>query len=286
MTHTSRGNEAAHLDSRQIVAASGSSFVHGMRILPAERRAAIYAIYAFCRIVDDIVDAPRPPAEKASALAFWEDELDAMAAGRPRTPLGQELSDAIDRFDLPPEELSLILDGMRMDIHPIVAPDDATLDRYVRRVAGTVGLLSMRIFGAWRGAPSERFALSLAEALQLTNILRDVEEDAALGRIYLPRETLDRAGVPADPDLIAVAPGLPRARAALGVRARAAFGQAAREVPAHDRLRIVPALLMMGPYERLLRRMEGHWTVPAPSPGWRKAVDGIACVLSGGSGLR
>ncbi|PZX17047.1 farnesyl-diphosphate farnesyltransferase [Palleronia aestuarii] len=266
----------------EIVAGSGSSFRYGMRVLPAARREAIYATYAFCRIVDDIVDGAGTPDLKAARLAFWEDEITAVFAGRPETPLGAKLEIAAQRFDLPEAEFHLVLDGMRMDIEPIVAPTGEVLDRYIRRVAGAVGLLSMRIFGAWRGAPSERFALALAEAMQLTNILRDVEEDAGMGRIYIPREVLVLTGVPADPARIAAAPNLPLARAELGRRARAAFREAARDVAPHGRVRLAPALLMMGPYERLLRQMERDWRVPSPRPGWRKAVDGLYCMARGG----
>jgi presqualene diphosphate synthase len=277
-----QSNELHH-DVRQVVAKSGSTFVNGMRILSPHRRDAIHAVYAFCRVVDDIVDGGHSVEQKHLRLHTWEQEINAVFSGNPSTPIGLELAKAAERYDLPEEEFRLILEGMWMDVTPLVAPDWERLEAYIRRVAGAVGLLCMRIFGAWRGAPSHRFALALAEAMQLTNILRDVEEDAAIGRVYLPKEVLDAAGVPGSPALIASAANLPQARRAVGARARNAFRMACSEVPAHGRLRLAPALLMMGPYERLLAQMEADWErPPLARPGWRKAWDGARCVALGG----
>ena len=261
----------------EIVRASGSSFAAGMRVLPRRRRAAIHAVYAFCRVVDDIADGPGSASQKAGALDAWAAELDAARAGRPDTPLGAALAEAAAAHALPFDELDRVLEGMRMDASAIVAPDDATFERYVRCVAGAVGVLAMRIFGAWRGAPSERFALALARGMQLTNILRDVGEDAALGRLYLPARVLDAAGIPHDPRAAPDHPRLALARAALGREARASFAEADALVGAHARRAILPALVMTGPYERLLRAMEADWSrPPARRPGWRKAADGAA----------
>jgi len=139
---------------------------------------------------------------------------------------------------------------------PIIAPPEAELLRYNRRVAGTVGMLSMRIFGAWRGKISEEFTLALADALQITNILRDVEEDAAIGRLYLRREALARAGVAPQPSTIAGDPGLPVVRVELGQRARESFRRARAVIQYHSRMRLAPALAMLGVYEGYLSRME------------------------------
>ncbi len=272
---------------RRIVASAGSSFALGMRALPQRRRTAIHAVYAFCRIVDDIADGDDPEAPDAAArsaaLDAWEEEILRAFGGDPRTAVGAELARAARRFDLPMAELLLVLDGMRMDAKRIVAPSSEQLAAYVRRVSGAVGILAMHCFGAWRGPPSERFALNLATGLQLTNILRDVEDDAALGRLYLPRDVLAEAGVPADPQRAVRHPGLPRARAILGDRARAAFASATAEVPAHSRSRLLPALLMMGPYESMLERMARDWARPAPArsvPG--KLLDGMRRAARGG----
>ncbi|MGR3592070.1 MAG: squalene/phytoene synthase family protein [Limimaricola soesokkakensis] len=268
----------------RIVAGSGSSFRAGMRLMPAPRRRAILAIYAYCRLLDDMVDGPAPLVEKRAFLDEWAAELGRIRKGVAETAVGRELANASRAYDLPQNELALILDGMRMDLDGVIAPDEARLDAYIRRVAGAVGILSMHVFGAWRGAASERFALTLAEALQLTNILRDVEEDAELNRLYLPAELLAETGIPPVPAAVPDAPGLPEARRRLALRARAAYRAAAREIAAHPRLRIAPALLMMGPYERLLRQIEADAArPPVPRPRWRKLVDGLLCLATSGA---
>ncbi len=283
MTGVPIRDSGLHHDVREIVAASGSTFVNGMRVLSSHRRRAIFSVYAFCRVVDDIVDGNGTVDSKHARLRSWEREIDAVFRGAPSSPIGVELRQAAERFDLPQEEFQLILEGMWMDVSPLVAPDWAGLEAYVRRVAGAVGLLCMRIFGAWRGAASQRFALALAEGMQLTNILRDIEEDARIGRIYVPREILDATGVPADPAMIAFSENLPLTRRAIGARAREAFRTAGSEVAVHGRFRLAPALLMMGPYERLLASMEEDWTrPPSPRANWRKAYDGARCVALGG----
>jgi phytoene synthase len=269
---------------RRVVAMAGSSFEAGMRILPATRRRAIHAVYALCRAVDDIADGDAPgtdcPNTRAEQLDRWEDEVHAVFRGAPRTAIGAEIARSAGWLDLPKQEFLLILDGMRMDAEAIVAPSADALAAYVRRVAGAVGILSMRCFGAWRGAPSERFALNLARGLQTVNILRDIEQDARMGRLYVPRHVLDATGLPSDPRAVAGHPALPAARAALGAEARAGFDAAVAEIPAHARLPLTPALLMMGPYERLLFRWEADWSGPAPArSGAGKVVDGLRAVV-------
>ena len=276
---TTAAQDAAEV--RRVVVSAGSSFAAGMRILPAQRRRAIHAVYALCRAVDDIADGDAPgtdcPRTRSRLLDDWQEEVGQSFDGRPRTAIGAEIARAAEWLGLPRSEFDLILDGMRMDARAIVAPTGAELHAYVRRVAGAAGILSMRCFGAWLGPPSERFALSLAQGLQLTNILRDVGEDAARGRLYLPVHVLDEAGMPHDPALAAAHPNLPAARAALGREARGAFDAAAAEIPAHRRAPLLPALVMMGPYERLLRRWEADWTRPPPRRSrLGKVLDGMA----------
>lgn len=240
-----------------IVNGAKTSFAAGMRILPGPRREGMYALYAFCRIIDDIADEELPQDRRRALLDAWAAEIDALYAGAPRSVVGRALAGPVARFGLEQAEFRHIIEGMRMDAEgPVVAPPMEELLAYVRRVAGAVGILSMRIFGAWRGPESGRFALALAEALQLVNILRDIEEDAAMGRLYLPREELDRAGVPPDPQLAPTATGIEAVCARLGARARARFIEARREIPAHDRMTLAPALMMMGPYEGYLAKME------------------------------
>jgi presqualene diphosphate synthase len=262
-----------------IVAGSKSTFLLGMRILPRHRRDAIHAVYAFCRIVDDIVDEPGERAAKIHALDCWEEEIRRIEDCRaPQTELGAVLRDAIRGHDLPVEEFHRLLSGMRMDLDPLVGPRLEDLRLYARSVAGSVGILSMHIFGEWRGETSGRFALALAEALQFTNILRDVHEDAQLGRVYLPIELLSAAGIEPHPATIRSAPRLAEVRKGLGQIARGAFVRAASEIRHHDRRRLLPALLMMGPYERLLSQMERDWRNPPPKRSKvMKALDGIRC---------
>lgn len=262
-----------------IVSGSNSSFLLGMRILPRHRREAIHAVYAFCRIVDDIVDEPGDRQAKLAALLGWEDEIRRLEpGGAPRTELGEALLCATRSHNLPVDEFHRLIYGMRMDLEPMLAPRLEDLRLYTRSVAGSVGILSMHIFGAWRGDPSRRFALALAEALQFTNILRDVQEDAQIGRIYLPMEFLAAAGITPTLAEIACEPRLAEARRSLGQIARGAFSRAASEIRHHDRRRLLPALLMMGPYERLLAQMEQDWRSPPPRRSKAmKILDGIRC---------
>ena len=275
---------ARHRPPAEVVATSGSSFRLGMRLLPRERRRAIFAVYAFARAVDDIADGGGPSKARRAGLDAWLAELDRAEAGRAATPIGRELARAMARFGLPRGEFDLLVEGMAMDLDAIVAPDRATLEAYIRRVAGAVGILSMHVFGAWRGPPSHRFALSLARALQLTNILRDIEEDASMGRIYLPADLLAQTGLSSTPDRLEMG-RLGPARAALAAEARRAFTEARVEIAAHPRLRLAPALLMMGPYDRLLARIEASPATPPPRRGGLgKAADGLACLIRPGRG--
>ncbi|MEM6354182.1 MAG: squalene/phytoene synthase family protein [Pseudomonadota bacterium] len=248
-----------------ITKAAGSSFGPGMRALPKPRREAMWALYAFARIVDDIADEEMPLGERRRLLALWREEIGALYAGRPRSVIGLALARPVEDYALPEREFLLLIEGMEMDAEgPVVAPPMTRLRAYTRRVAGTIGMLSMRNFGAWQSALSERFALALADALQLTNILRDVEEDAAIGRLYLPREFLDRYGMPPEPTAAARHPALPALSAELARLARAEFDAARSAIPGHNRLALTPALMMMGVYERVLNGLEQRGFAPGP----------------------
>ena len=191
--------EAAALHAREVVTKSGTSFGLGMKILPKARREAMFAIYAFCREIDDIADEGGTHAEKIAGLNGWRDEIERLYAGAPTYPTARALAGPIEQFDLPKEEFILLIEGMEMDANgPVVAPSWEELFAYCRRVAGAVGLLSMRAFGAPNNQTADRFALSLADALQTTNILRDVREDAEMGRLYLPRPLLEKYEIPTD----------------------------------------------------------------------------------------
>jgi len=243
-----------------ITARAQTSFSTGMRVLAKPRRDAMRAIYAFARVIDDIADEDWPVADKHRLLDDWCAEIGRLYDGRPISAIGQALALPVMRYKLPRAEFLMLIEGMEMDADgPIIAPPMTRLRAYTRRVAGAVGVLSMRVFGAWQGPQSERAALALGDAFQLTNILRDVEEDAAIGRLYLPREVLEQAGVPTDdPAAAARHPELWRACAEVGRLARADFTAARLAMAGHSRRALAPALLMTGVYEGYLAQMEAR----------------------------
>ena len=206
----------------RVVARSGTSFLWGMRVLPAERRRAMYAIYAFCREVDDIADEPGEVADKRRALAAWREEIDRLYAGRPEWLTTRALQAPVHRFELPREEFLAIIDGMEIDAAPTVRmrrlPD--LLD-YCRKVAGSVGILSVHTFGVPMH-PGPRIAEVLGNALQLTNILRDSRRTPRCSASTYPRRCwigmASRVGRPGRcsfiRDLPACAPSSPASPAA------------------------------------------------------------------------
>jgi len=243
-----------------ITAQAKTSFATGMRVLAKPRRDAMRAVYAFARVIDDIADKDWPLADKHRLLDDWCAEIGRLYDGRPVSAIGQALALPVMRYELPRAEFLMLIEGMEMDADgPIVAPPMTRLRAYTRRVAGAVGMLSMRVFGAWQGPQSERAALALGDAFQLTNILRDVEEDAAIGRLYLPREALEAAGVPVDDPMAAARhPELWRVCAEVGRLARADFTTARVAMAGHSRMALAPALLMTGVYEGYLAQMEAR----------------------------
>lgn len=262
-----------------VLANARSSFAFGMRTLPRDRRNAMIAVYAFARTVDDIADSAAPTAEKLAALDAWSEELDRVFAANPQSSVGRALSQNVEAFELPAPEFHLMLDGMRMDVNgPVVAPSLRDLARYTRRVAGTIGQLSVRCFGAEASSHRDDFALALADALQLTNILRDVDEDAQDGRIYLPQELLEAEGVPIDCNTIAHHPKLPAVCAAVGALARERFAAARAALRHLDHGPLRPALIFMGVYEGYLDRIEAlSWrsNLMRPMPRWVKIARGL-----------
>ncbi|MCB2096958.1 MAG: presqualene diphosphate synthase HpnD [Parvularculaceae bacterium] len=258
MTSASVGIEDARRHAEETVRRSGTSFGAGMAILPKKRREAMYAIYAFCREVDDIADDDGlTREERRGGLSEWREEIARLYEGRPEFPTGVALLEPVRAFDLPKNEFLMMIEGMEMDADgPIIAPSMETLLAYTRRVAGAVGQLSMPVFGAPKGAASDRFALSLGDALQLTNILRDVAEDAAIGRLYLPAELLEKHGAPKDPARIVGATGLSGVASDLGDIARGKFADAREALKDLDWRTVRPALLMMGVYEAYFTKME------------------------------
>jgi phytoene synthase len=235
-----------------VPAATGSSFYLAMRILPRDRRTAMYAVYDFCRAVDDIADGGGPSSRKLADLERWRADIDDLFATHPPQKLG-DLAEAARRFSLRQADFDAVIDGMAMDAAgDIRAPDWATLDLYCDRVASAVGRISVRVFGM-RAEPGEALAHHLGRALQLTNILRDIDEDAAIGRLYLPREALNAAGVfSAEPLAVAGDPGLPAACAEVVTRARAHFDRARRIMAEEPRGAVRAPWLMAAAYGSIL----------------------------------
>ena len=231
--------------------ASGSSFYAAMRILPLEQREAMFQIYSFCRQVDDIADSDGPRPERLAALQQWREDIDALYQGHPPARLEDYVS-SVRTFGLKREDFLAIVDGMEMDVpQDIRAPDMATLDLYCDRVASAVGRLSVRVFGLPEN-DGILLAHHLGRALQLTNILRDIDEDAGLGRLYLPREGLLHAGITGDdPVMVAADRALPKVCAPLVERAKAHFAQA-DEIMKRNSRRVVRAPRIMSKYYRAI----------------------------------
>jgi phytoene synthase len=257
------------------VRASGTSFYAAMRLLPEARREAMFAIYAFCREVDDIADEEAPQADKQARLAEWRHEIDRLYAGRPAHPIARALLQPMRDFALRREDFLAVIDGMEMDAtEAIQAPDMTTLDLYCDRVASAVGRLSVRAFGA-KEAAADEVAYHLGRALQLTNILRDVAEDASRDRLYLPRDLLVKHGIDTTepravlrhPQLAAVCRDLSLVAQDHFARADAAMRRCAKEP-------MRPARIMGAVYGAILEKLIAwdwrDFTTPIKVPKWRK----------------
>jgi phytoene synthase len=237
---------------------SGSSFYYSFLFLPPERRRAITALYAFCREVDDVVDEMSDATVARLKLAWWRSEVAAVYAGNPQHPVARALRDVVAPFELPQSQLEEIIDGMQMDLDERRYPDFAALRLYCHRVAGVVGLLSASIFG-YRNRATLDYAHDLGIALQLTNILRDIGEDARRDRIYLPLEDLARYRVHAEDILAARAsPQLRELMRFEAARARSFYSQALAKLPAEDRRSQRAGLIMAAIYRRLLDEVEAE----------------------------
>ena len=243
--------ETAAANANYGTTASGSSFYAAMRILPRRQRDAMFQIYSFCRHVDDIADSDGPRPERLAALQQWRDDIDALYAGHPPARLKDYVA-SVKGFGLKRVDFLAIVDGMEMDVpQDIRAPDMATLEVYCDRVASAVGRLSVRVFGLPEN-DGILLAHHLGRALQLTNILRDIDEDAGLGRLYLPREALLHAGITSDDPLKVMAERtLPKVCLPLAERARGHFEQA-DEVMKRNPRRMVRAPRIMSKYYRAI----------------------------------
>lgn len=243
-------------DSDEVTIGAGTSFYWAMRMLPTRKRSAIFAVYAFCRQVDDIADGDDPAADKVAALAAWRVEIDRLYAGAPTSATARALTTPLADFDLEKNAFLAIIDGMEMDARgPIIAPGMAELEAYCARVASAVGLLCIRIFGE-KGEDGRAVAASLGLALQLTNILRDIREDTEMGRLYLPRELLDARGIISrDPAVVLHHSNLPAVCRELAARAEAEFAEAEAAIAHCSRRAMRPAIVMMKVYQRTLRQL-------------------------------
>lgn len=246
---------------QQRAAQSGSSFYYSFLFLPPERRRAITALYAFCREVDDIVDNAGDAGIAHAKLGWWRGEIAQMFAGKPSHKVTQALQPALAEYALPIEHFMAIIDGMQMDLDQTRYVDYEALHLYCHRAAGVVGLLAAPIFGLTNRKTLE-YAEKLGIALQLTNIIRDVGEDARRGRIYLPQPELQQFGVPASSILRAdYAPGFDALMRHQIARADAQYDAALAALPSEDRRAQRPGLIMAAIYRTLLdeiRREDGR----------------------------
>ena len=243
--------------------ASGSSFYAAMRIMPRAQREAMFEIYSFCRAVDDIADEAFDRDQRLQQLQRWRANIDALYAGT-SPPNLRDLAHAVRSFGLRREDFHAIIDGMEMDvISTIRAPDMATLDLYCDRVASAVGRLSVRVFGMQEEA-GLALAHHLGRALQLTNILRDLDEDAAIGRLYLPREALREAGIETtEPAPALASPALGRACAVLVARAEQHFAESETIMAKCLRRTVKTPRIMSAAYRLILTRtVERGWQPP------------------------
>ena len=259
------GDDALRETIRHRVEAAGTSFYWAMRLLPQDRRNGMYAVYAFCREVDDIADDDRPVEHKLAALSVWREEIDALYGGRPHLVVARALCEPALRYGLRRHDFLAIIDGMEMDAREdIRAPGLAMLDLYCARVASAVGHLSVHVFGD-ASHPAHLVAESLGRALQLTNILRDLDEDAARRRLYLPREILDRHGIAgSDPAAILRHPALPAVCREVAALAEGHFREAERAMTRCSRRAMRPAAVMAAIYRATLSALlRSGWREPA-----------------------
>ena len=237
-------------------ASSGSSFYYSFLFLPPNRRRAIMAFYAFCREVDDVVDECSDPQLAATKLAWWREELDRLYAGQPQHPVTQALKTVLMEFNLPQEQLLEIIDGMEMDLQQTRYPDFKALSLYCYRVASVVGLLAAEIFG-YTDRQTQKYAHDLGMAFQLTNISRDVGEDARRGRVYLPIDELKRFDVPLSDILDSRYTENFRQLMEFQIeRAEQYYVQAMAQLPSVDRKSQRPGLVMAAIYRTVLEEIK------------------------------
>lgn len=268
-----------------------SSFYWPMQLAPEPQRSAMFAIYAWCRYLDDIIDGTLPDDAKASAISLWRDYFSDTHHPADMDPesamVAATLSAAMAAHNLPPRLFLRMLDGLEMDLAgEMRAPPLAVLESYAHAVASVPGELCLHVLG-WRGETAAEFARALGEAVQYTNILRDVEEDAEQGRLYIPREALESAGIVAqDPDIVLTDARFANAWLALALMAEAKFHLAEVLLPnGAARQHIRPALAMMAIYRALWKQLRRRgWKPGAPKvslPKWRAILIALRVAIFG-----
>ena len=255
---------------KKMVKKSGTSFFWSMRLLPSAKRNAMYTIYAFFRHVDDIVDGDAPVEEKVELLGAWREELDNIYDKKlPQTDIGRRIYKNCMRFKLPKEEFVKLLESISMDVpEPLQAPNLQKFNQYCRGVAGVPGNLSLRIFGCKDEVLIDELANSLGKALQITNILRDVKEDAMAQRLYIPKEFLQKAGIKSrDPLTVLVDKNLAIAREELAKVAQAEYTRAFELIKKLDKKSARPVRAIAYIYKRYFDIMQKRgWEIISPKP--------------------
>jgi phytoene synthase len=264
--------DSAYARCARITRSSSSNFYYAFMLLPAARRRALYAVYAFCRFVDDIADDAGGPIAPATLLDRWRDELNQVYEGSGQRPVSRALADSVCRFNIPQHYFEEIINGVAMDLTLRRYTNFDELRQYCYRVASAVGLISIEIFG-YQNPATKLYAERLGIALQLTNIIRDVKEDAARDRIYLPLEDLRRFGVTEDEILQSVhTPEFNELMEFETARARDFYRDADAELAPEDRPAMLAAEGMRLIYSALLERIvrsgyrvfDGRLSVSAP----------------------
>jgi presqualene diphosphate synthase len=254
-------NQQAIDYATSVVRQSGTSFYWAMRLLPRRKREAMYAVYAFCREVDDIADDPGSPSDKLSRLADWRVEIERLYSGRPSMPVSLALVGPTETFGLKKETFLAVIEGMEIDSAERVRMTTiGALEDYIDRVACAVGRLSNRIFGV-DDAAGEPVAVSLGQALQLTNILRDLSEDASLDRLYVPNDMLAAYDIPwGDPHRTLAHPRFGAVCEELAAIAEQRYKDAATAISHCESRLMRPANLMLQNYRRVLvKLMDRGW---------------------------
>lgn len=255
---------------KKIVKKSGTSFFWSMRFLPKAKREAMYTLYAFCRHIDDIVDGDSSMTEKQELLQAWREEMDNIYDKKvPATDIGRKIYKNCMRFKLPKAEFLRLIDSISMDVpNPVQAPSLNDFYRYCRGVAGVPGSLSLRIFGCNDEKMIEELSSSLGNALQITNILRDVKEDALADRLYIPREFLQKANVNiTDPKSVVTDKNLVFAREELAKIASKDFQKAYELINHLDKKTARPVKMIASIYKKYFDIMQKRgWEVISPKP--------------------